>query len=170
MASVPVAGRSVSSRARLPRRGLSPAGAGRAPAREGGCAAERLLGYYALEAYLYQSLLAATEEQGELLEGRGSSEDDGLGALAALFAQKDQLLDRIARLEEKAAPLKESWRSEPVPPARRQRLNSLLDGILSTIDAIVEQEQQNEQLLTERSASRHAPRAAEDMFPLVAVS
>jgi hypothetical protein len=171
MARVPVAGRYAPRRVR--------------PLRDGSLT-QRLLGAYSLEADLYQSLLAAAQEQGELLEDAAGSDGDGLDPLAALFAQKDQLLDRIARIEEKAAPLKDAWRHERVPPPHRQRLNDLLDGILTTMDSIVEQEQRNEVLLAQRDDGRrgrtpHAPsflpstldprpEQAADTFPLTAVS
>jgi len=196
MARVPVAGRTASSRSRPLCRRPSPEGPGRVLARRGTSSVERLLDIYALEADLYQALLSAAEEEGELLEGDGriaatlpgdgprAREDarvPAAGGLAALLAQKDRLLDRIARLEEEAAPLKAIWQREQVPPAHRQRLNRFLDSILSAIDTVVEQERRNEQLLIEMgegdghgqfpiAAYRSAQAEAAEPFPLSAVS
>jgi len=106
---------------------------------------ERLVGSYALEAEIYQSLLALAQEQGAILE-----EGRDVDRCAALFDRKDEFLRSIASIERKIEPLKRRWWTEGVDAAGRERLNSLLDSILITIEAIMEQEERNEQLLLSR--------------------
>jgi len=112
---------------------------------------ERLIGSYAVEVEIYQSLLLLAREQGAILEHNGD-----VGRCAALFERKDELLRSIAKIEAELEPLKRRWRERPVDPAARDRLNGLLDCILETIEAIMEQEQVNEQLLLAQHAEVEA--------------
>ena len=104
--------------------------------------AEQLTDSYALEAGIYEKLLELSRRQGALLEGAGD-----LDACAGLFELKDELLRTLADIEEGIEPLKRRWWSEEVAPAARERLNTQLDTILGTIEALMEQEQRNERLL-----------------------
>lgn len=108
---------------------------------------EQLAGSYSLEAEIYARLLEIARRQGELLE------DDGdLDLCAAMFAQKDEMLRAIAAVEAELEPLKRRWWSEEVSPAARDRLNSILDTVLATIEQLMAQEQRNEQLLLKHHA------------------
>jgi hypothetical protein len=102
----------------------------------------RLISGYALEAEVYQGLLAIAREQGAILE---SGED--LDGCIALFARKDELLRSIMDVEAEIEPFKRRWWSEDLGLENRERLNGLLDCILATIDTLIKQEQRNEQLL-----------------------
>ena len=104
--------------------------------------AERLIGAYTVEAEIYQALLALAREQGILLE-----ESEDVGRCAALFERKDELLRSISAIEAELEPLKYRWWGEDVGIEAREQLNGLLDCILATIEAIMEQEQRNERLL-----------------------
>ena len=104
-----------------------------------------LLGSYTLEAEIYQVLLGIANEQGDILEESGD-----VDRCAALFGRKDELLRSIARIETEIEPLKQQWWGEQVDLESRERLNGLLDCILATIEAIMAQEQRNEQLLLSR--------------------
>ena len=97
---------------------------------------------YALEAGIYERLLDLSRRQGELLADSGD-----VDACAGLFELKDTLLRALAEIEEGIEPLKRRWWSEEVGPAARECLNDQLDNILATIEALMEQEQRNEQLL-----------------------
>jgi len=119
----------------------------------------RLVSSYAVEAGLYASLLTLAQEQGALL-GRYGDVD----RCAQLFERKDQLLRSIAHIEAEIEPLKRRWRTEDVEPQLRQRLNSLLDAVLATIEAIVEQEERNEQLLLRCSPPPGAGPARAGLF------
>ncbi len=99
---------------------------------------------YALEASIYERLLDLSRRQGELL-----AESGDVDACAGLFELKDELLRALAEIEEGIEPLKRRWWSEDVEPAAREGLNAQLDTILATIEALMEQEQRNEQLLLE---------------------
>jgi flagellar biosynthesis/type III secretory pathway chaperone len=105
---------------------------------------DRLVSSYAVETDIYRSLRALTQEQGALLE---AGEVD---RCAQLFERKDELLRSLARIEVEIEPLKRRWQTDPIETADRDRLNNLLDAILATIEAIMEQEQRNEQLLLSR--------------------
>jgi len=104
--------------------------------------AEQLAESYALEAGIYERLLGLSRRQGELLAEKGD-----VDACAGLFELKDELLRALAEIEEGIEPLKRRWWSEDVAPAARETLNAQLDTILDTIEALMEQEQRNEQLL-----------------------
>jgi hypothetical protein len=112
---------------------------------------ERLIGGYAIEAEIYQSLLALAREQGAILEESGD-----VDRCAALFERKDELLRSIARMEGELEPMKRRWREGDVDDSTRERLNTLLDCILTTIEEIMEQEQRNEQLLLSQHAQVEA--------------
>jgi len=108
---------------------------------------ERLINSYVFEAQVYQSLLALAKRQGALIE-----KDDDVDGCAALFEQKDELIRSITSIEVEIEPLKRHWWGGRVTGRNRERLNCLLDCILTTIEAIMEQEQRNEQLLLDRHA------------------
>lgn len=117
--------------------------------------AERLIGRYALEADIYESLLEIAREQGEILD-QGPT-PHALEECADRFARKDELLETLARLESEAAPLKQRWAHEGVSQDEPQRLNGLLDRILATVDALIDQEQRNEARLMRARQRRDAP-------------
>jgi hypothetical protein len=106
---------------------------------------ERLARNYALEAKLYQSLLGLATEQGTILEESGD-----MDRCAALFERKGELLRAITDIEAEMEPVKRRWWSEAIEQESRERVNSLLDRILSKIEAITDQEQRNEELLLRR--------------------
>jgi len=106
---------------------------------------KHLIGSYTLEAEIYQVLLGIANEQGDILEESGD-----VDRCAALFTRKDELLRSIARIETEIEPLKRQWWSGQAGLESRERLNGLLDCILATIEAIMAQEQRNEQLLLSR--------------------
>ncbi len=124
--------------------------------------AEHLIGRYMLEAELYERLLEIAREQGELLETAGGPPTDAIERCTELFERKEQYLNSVAEIERESEPLKRRWWREEVAAGERQQLNTLLDQILATIEAIMEQEQHNEQLLLE--CQRQA-RAAFDSPP-----
>jgi len=113
--------------------------------------AKRLLGSYTIEAEIYQTLLNLAREQGAILEA-----GDDIDRCAALFSRKDELLRSITRLEAEIEPLKRQWWRENAGLEARERLNGILDCILATIEAIMDQEQRNEQLLLNRHAEVEA--------------
>ena len=113
----------------------------------GSGAMDRLVASYARETDIYQALLAIATEQGTLLE-----EGHDIDRCAHLFERKDRLLSSLARIEQEIEPLKRRWWTEELDPAVRQSFNLMLDHILETIEAIMAQEQRNEQLLLERQA------------------
>jgi len=104
--------------------------------------AQKLMTSYGLEAGIYGKLLELSRRQGELLETSGD-----IDGCAGLFELKDELLRSLASIEEEIEPLKRQWWSQAVAPDRREQLNTVLDSILTTIEAIMIQEQRNEQLL-----------------------
>ncbi|MFW6162161.1 MAG: hypothetical protein ACODAJ_05285 [Planctomycetota bacterium] len=108
--------------------------------------AEQLTESYAMEAGLYERLLDLSRRQGALLADSGD-----VDACAGLFELKDELLKALADIEECIEPLKRRWWDEQVEPAVRERLNTQLDQILETIEALMEQEHRNEQLLLQCS-------------------
>lgn len=109
---------------------------------EGPALAQKLMTSYGLEAGIYGKLLELSRRQGELLETSGD-----VDGCAGLFELKDELLRSLASIEEEIEPLKRRWWNQAVDPDRRERLNAVLDSILATIEAIMIQEQRNEQLL-----------------------
>ena len=111
---------------------------------------DRLVSSYAVEADIYRSLHALTQEQGALLQA------GEIDRCAQLFERKDELLRSLARIEVELEPLKRRWQTEPIDTADRDRLNGLLDAILANIEAIMEQEARNEQLLLSRHADVEA--------------
>jgi len=134
---------------------------------------ERLINSYVFEAHVYQSLLALAKRQGTLLE-----EEEDVDGCAALFEQKDDLIRSITGIEAEIEPLKRHWWGGRVTGKSRDRLNCLLDCILNTIEAIMEQEQRNEQLLlgrhahvraeidhVQRGAAMHRTHVAEEPMP-----
>jgi len=124
---------------------------------------EALVRNYAFEAELYQGLLLLAREQGGLLR-----RDEDVARYAALFPRKDELLRSIGRIERELEPLKQQWWAGDVDAEARAKLNRLLDGILGTIEAIREQEEQNEAWLLRRgTAARQAVRRARlSAYPL----
>ena len=112
---------------------------------------EALIGGYTREAEMYHALLGLAREQSKLLQPPGD-----VGRYAALFHRKDELLRSISRTDAELEPLKQRWWDEEVTADLRDRLNCLLDWILVTIEAILAEEQRNEQLLAGLSTSAGA--------------
>ncbi len=143
----------------MPRRSDDPVPADSIEEDEPRSLAERLIGRYALEADIYESLLELAREQGELLaEGPTPG---GLRECAEMFARKDELLESLAHLEREAAPLKQRWARQGGTDDEAQRLNGLLDHILATVDALIDQEQRNEARLLRARDAWGAPQAPE---------
>jgi len=120
---------------------------------------EALIGGYTREAEMYHALLGLAREQSKLLQAPGD-----LGRYAALFHRKDELLRSISRIDAELEPLKQRWWDEEVTADLHDRLNCLLDWILVTIEAILAEEQRNEQ----RLASLH-PSAQTGLGPVASV-
>jgi hypothetical protein len=143
----------------MPRRSDVPVPADSVEEDEPRSLAERLIGRYALEADIYEALLELARGQGELL-GEGPA-PRALRECAELFARKDELLETLAHLEREAAPLKQRWAREGGTDDDVQRLNGLLDHILATVDALIDQEQRNEARLLRGRDARNAPQEPE---------
>ena len=135
--------------------------------------AEQLIDGYAMEAGIYERLLELSRRQGELL-----AESGDVDACAGLFELKDRLLQALAEIEESIEPLKRRWWTEHAEPMARERLNAQLDHILATIEALMEQEHRNEQLLLQctreveadlghvrRGSAMHQAQAGPDPVP-----
>lgn len=110
----------------------------------------RLVGRYALEADLYREILDLARQQGEIL--RATRDVD---RCTALFERKDEHFRTIAAIEEEIAPLTRRWWTADVGPEDRRRLNDLLDEILGLIEAVMAEEQRNEQILAQCEREVH---------------
>jgi hypothetical protein len=102
---------------------------------------------YALEAHIYRSLLTIAREQGALLEAGGEDE-----RCVALTARRRVLLRSLTALERDMEPLKRRWCTEGAGREQRARLETLLDAIAATLDALVAQEERNARLWRLRRA------------------
>jgi hypothetical protein len=80
---------------------------------------DRLVSSYAVEADIYRSLLALTQEQGSLLE------NGEVDRCAQLFERKDDLLRSLARIEVELEPLKRRWQAEPIETVEKDRARML---------------------------------------------
>src|SRR5271157_5041378 len=106
-----------------------------------GTVIDRLEAAYAVEAETYMALMNLSAEQGRLLAARQ------IGEAEVLFDRKGALLCSLARIEVEIEPLKRAWQTGTFSHADRDRLNARLDGILVTIERLVELEQANEAIL-----------------------
>lgn len=82
---------------------------------------------------LYQSLLALTQQQGEIV----ASED--ADALLSLLNDRQRLIDRLTEINQHMAQHKERWAGEhgSLPPAQQQVIRSLVDQVQNLLEQIV---------------------------------
>ena len=110
-------------------------------------AAKRLADNYRKEAELYRSVLKLTELQHTNLESPGDVRD-----FIALLHQKEDLIRAIDKVELQLGEDKARWlcADEQQKNGTSAELNELLDGIIMTIEKIMQVEQANEHLLKDR--------------------
>ncbi len=109
--------------------------------------AARLLSGYSEESTLYQMLFGLTSRQRRCLGDGGD-----LSEFVELIDEKDAVLNQIARLEEELEPLRSRWMTAPFEQRERiaEKLNPLLDEVITSIRRTVELERDNERLLENR--------------------
>ena len=112
----------------------------------------QLVSGYSEESTLYQLLFGLTSRQRRSLGDGGD-----LSEFVELVDQKEALLTQIVELEAELEPLRSSWMAVPGDERERvaERLNPVLDEIISSIQRTVELEHDNERLLEVRRRELH---------------
>lgn len=107
----------------------------------------QLVAGYSEESTLYQMLFGLTSRQRRCLGDGGD-----LSEFVELIDEKDAVLNQITGLETELEPLRARWMAASFSQRERvaQRLNPVLDEIISTIQRTVALEHDNERLLETR--------------------